>query len=456
MIITILAGLFVLSAVIIVHEFGHFFVAKLSGVFVKTFSIGFGRKILKKRFGETQYAISILPFGGYVKFAGEAEASSKDEKEPPSDEELSDRDIDPKRYFRQKRVLIRSAVVLAGPLMNYVLAVAIYISVFLVQGLQVIPATTIGEVKVGSPADSVGLEAGDRILAVDGTAVDDWGDVLDRIVEDKENLKILKISRNDSLLDIPFKSGMKDGYIVLGFYAHLAPKIGRVKKDSPAERSGMQIGTIIKAINDTTVNSYYDVERIIHEHPSEPLVIKWTFNNIEHEDTLIPEAKKVLKEGSKTETTIVGQIGVGPFYAKEPVGFFPAVRMGYRSSKNMTLEILSFLKLLFTGKAGVDSLGGPIMITQMAGDMARWGFNYLLYFLAFFSINLSIFNLLPVLPFDGGHLFFFVIEGITRRKVKDRVREVLSQVGFILLIILMIFVVVMDISRCSGTTPGVL
>ena len=119
----------------------------------------------------------------------------------------------------------------------------------------------------------------------------------------------------------------------------------------------------------------------------------------------------------------------------------------------MIKEITSFLALLLTGRAGVDALGGPILITQMAGDMARWGFNYLMYFLAFFSVNLCIFNLLPILPFDGGHLALFLYEGVTRRRVNKRLRELLAQAGFVLLILLMVFVVVIDLARCTGSSP---
>jgi len=457
MYITLLAGLFVLSVVIIVHEFGHFIVAKITGVFVKTFSVGFGRKLLKKRWGETQYALSVLHFGGYVKFAGETEEGEEEKKErAPEDDEISDSDIDPARYFRNKKIPVKSMVVFAGPLMNYILAVFIYVGVFFFQGLQVLPTTTIGEVIGGTPADSVGLQVGDEIVAIDGKPVHDWSEVLDEVLENRDSTKIIKVARNGETFGIPFKSGMKDGYVVLGFRAYIPARIGRVKLESPAYKAGIRRGAVIEAINDTIITSYHDIERIIHAHPEEKLVIRWSLDGIAHTDTIVPEAKKVLKEGSKTETTVVGQMGVGPYYENKKIGILKSFGMGFSSANGMVAEILGFMKMLLSGKAGMDTLGGPILITQMAGDMARWGFNYLLYFLAFFSINLCIFNLLPVLPFDGGHLFFFLVEGVTRRKVKDRYKEILTQAGFILLIVLMVFVVLMDLSRCSGISPGVL
>lgn len=456
MLTTILAGAFVLSVVIMVHEIGHFAVAKWLGVYVKTFSIGFGRKILKKRIGETQYAISILPFGGYVQFAGESGEEEKDDKKKRDPDEIPDSEIDPSLHFRNKRGVVKSAVVLAGPLMNYIAAILIYVFVYYAQGMQVIPTTTIGRIAAGSPADSVGLRVGDTIAAVDGRQVSDWNGLIDEMVVDQDSVKTLTVRRESRELSVDFKSRVEDNMIELGFYPHIPARVGRVKRDSPADHAGMDRGAVIEAINDTSISNYYEIERIIHANPEKPLFITWSMDGVAHQDTILPEAKKVLEEGSKTETRVVGQIGVGPYYESRPVSLFSSIQMGFLSANGMIVEILGFMKMLFTGKAGIDSLGGPILITQMAGDMARWGFNYLLYFLAFFNINLFIFNLLPILPFDGGHLFFFGVEGITRRKTKDRLREILTQAGFILLILLMVFVVVMDISRCSGVTPGVL
>ena len=457
MLITAIAGIFVLGVVILVHEFGHFFVAKISGIFVKTFSIGFGKKILRKRIGDTDYAFSALPFGGYVKFAGEIDAASDDSEpleEEPSGDEIPDSEIPPEKYFKNKSIPIKSAVILAGPLMNYVLAIVIYTLVSYAQGLPVISTTTIGHVKAGSPADSCGLMVGDKILAVNGKQIADWDEMIDTILVNRETPKNFQIVRDADTLAVDFKSKVENNLIQLGFRPLLPAVIGNVKRDAPAYRAGMRAGAVIEAINDTAIVSYYDIEQTIHPRPEIPMTVRWSQDGVTHLDTLIPEAKKVLKEGTKTEMTTVGQIGVGPSYEREPIAFTTAIRLGFRATWRMTTDILSFLKMLFTGKAGIDSLGGPILITQMAGEMARWGFHYLLYFLAFFSINLCIFNLLPLLPFDGGHLSLFLYEGITRRKVNRRVREILTQAGFILVILLMIFVVILDVSRCAGSSPS--
>jgi regulator of sigma E protease len=455
MLITLFAGAFILSIVIIVHEFGHFIVAKKLGIFVKVFSIGFGRKILKKRLGETVYAISALPFGGYVKFAGESEdGDSKEAPRGQDADEIDDSEIDPKRYFINKRPLVRSAVVFAGPFFNYVLAVVIYVGMFAIQGLRLPPTTTtIGEIAAGSPADSVGLMVQDKILSISGIDVANWEEIVDVIIEEKDTVMTFTIDRGGEIKDIDFKCRIDGKRIEIGFFPLISNSIGQVKRDGPAYRAGMRPGDTIEAINDTTIASFYDIERIVHANAEVPLQIRWSSEGSVHIDSITPVSKKMLKAGSRTEFQIVGQIGVGPSYNNERVPIHRAVVMGFNSSNNMIKEILSFLKLLFTGQAGVDALGGPILITQMAGDMARWGFNYLIYFLAFFSINLCIFNLLPMLPFDGGHLTLFAYEGIARRRVNRRLKDLLTQGGFILLILLMVFVVVIDLTRCTGNSP---
>jgi len=456
MLITILAGVFILSIVIVVHEFGHFIVAKKLGIFVKVFSIGFGRKLIKKRFGETVYAISALPFGGYVKFAGETE--SGEEKEAPRGrdaDEIADADIDPHRYFINKHPAVRSAVVFAGPFANYVLAVLIYVAMYVGQGLRVPPqTTTIGDIDAGSPADSVGLLTKDAILDVGGKRVTNWDEIIDAVWDRREDVMPLEILRGHDTLTVDFKCRIEDNRVNIGFYPYISSLIGQVKRDGPAYRVGMRPGAVVQAINGAPTESFYDIERIVHASPKVPLVVRWSQAGVEHEDSITPVPKRVLKEGSKTEFEIVGQVGVGPAYRNERVPLPRAIVMGFESSTRMITEILSFLKLLVTGRTGLDAVGGPILITQMAGDMARWGFNYLIYFLAFFSINLCIFNLLPILPFDGGHLTLFIYEGVARRRVNRRLRDVLTQAGFVLLVALMIFVVVIDLTRCAGSSPA--
>lgn len=464
---TLIAAAFVLGVVVLVHEFGHFIVAKVSGIYVKTFSIGFGRKILRRRMGETDYAISILPFGGYVKFAGESELYDDEEEDAEAEanrprtiedlgagDEVPDHLIPRERYFTTKPPLIRAAVLFAGPFFNYVLAVLIYIGIFLFHGVEVAPTARVGVVDRGGPADSVGLEAGDDIVAIDGSPVKDWYDVEEAFAKDPTAVKQFTVRRDSAELNIDFKAESEAEGIDIGFAPYLSAKIGRVPRGKPAYEAGMRPGAVIEAINDTLVTGYEDVRRMVNASPDKALWVEWRQDGVAHADSITPEPTQVLAPGSTTKFTVVGVIGIAPSYDRVKQSLGQSLAGGFHEANSKIEQIVWYLGKLITRKMGVKTLGGPILIAQMAGDVANWGFDYLMLFLAFFNINLCIFNLLPVLPFDGGHLAIIGIEGIIRRPLNRRLRGWLTQGGFVLIILLMVFVVLLDLSRCAGSTPG--
>lgn len=458
MLTTIIAGAFVLGVVVVVHEFGHFIVAKLGGVYVKTFSIGFGKKLLRHRHGETVYALSALPFGGYVKFAGESELSDEPEPQPEAPrgrlDEVPDSEIPRSRYFTTQRKLIRAAVLVAGPFMNYVLAVFLYAGVFLFQGVSVIPTTVVGEVVADGPAARAGIVPGDSIVAVAGQPVADWYGIESLLIEAAGTPREVELRRDGTTQRVALTPGREGGRVTLGLYPYVSSRIGRVQKGKPAAKAGIAQGAVLEAINDTLVTSYEDVRRMVNASPGRPLYIRWTQDGLAHADTIIPEAKDVLKPGSTSEFMTVGVIGIGPYAERRREGVLASLAGGFDTANTMIVQIVGYVRQLFMGEMGIKTLGGPILIYQMAGDVANWGFDYLLLFLAFFNINLCIFNLIPVLPFDGGHLALLAWEGVSRRPINRRVREWMMQGGFILIILLMGFVLVMDLARCSGSAPG--
>jgi regulator of sigma E protease len=458
MLTTILAGLFVLGVVIIVHEFGHFIVAKVSGVYVKVFSIGFGKRLLRWRRGETVYAISALPFGGYVKFAGESDLADIPPPDPDKPlgplDETPDSEIPRERYFTTQRKLIRAAILLAGPFMNYLLAVFLFVGVYLVQGLNVIPTTRVGEVTADGPAALAGIAPGDTIVSIEGARVQDWYDVETLLMDDPSERKTIVVRREGREREISFEPKVEKRQVSLGMFAFVSSRVGRVQKNGPAHRAGIENGAVIEAINDTLVTTYADLVRIINANAGNPLYVRWTIDGLAHADSIVPEPKQVLKSGSTSEFATVGIIGIHAYAERRREGFFTSIANGFGAANATTAQIVGYLGLLFTGQMGVSTLGGPITITQMAGDVANWGFDYLLGFLAFFNINLCVFNLIPLLPFDGGHLAILAIEGVMRRPVNRRVRDWLTQGGFVLIILLMAFVLVLDLSRCAGSTPS--
>lgn len=458
MLTTIIAGFFVLGVVIIVHEFGHFIVAKFAGVYVKVFSIGFGKKLLRWRHGETVYALSALPFGGYVKFAGESDLTDTPEPEPlippgPLDE-VPDSEIPRSRYFTTQSKWIRAAVLLAGPFMNYLLAVLLFIGVYFVQGVDVWPTTRVGEVVVDGPADLAGIAPGDTIVTIDGASVRDWLDVEKLLLDEPSQSKAIVVRRDGLDRKLSFTPETEGKRVALGLSAFASSKVGRVQKGKPAYRAGLEEGSVIEAINDTLVTTYADLVRIVNANAGKSLYIRWSNEGLAHADSVIPEPKDVLKSGSTSEFTSVGIIGIHPYMERRREGFFTAVGSGVATANAVTGQIVWYLGQLISGKMAVKTLGGPITITQMAGDVANWGFDYLLSFLAFFNINLCVFNLIPLLPFDGGHLAILGIEGVMRRPINRRLRDWLTQGGFVLIILLMVFVLVLDLTRCAGSTPG--
>lgn len=440
MVLTIVAFFFVLSVVVLVHELGHFLVAKLNGIFVVTFSFGFGPKLLRKRIGETEYAISVLPFGGYVKFGGE----TPEDEEKGTDTEVS---VAEDRMFRNKSPQRRMLVVLAGPAMNFILALLVYIMSLWIQGVYINPSREVLEVEKGSPAAEAGFLPGDRILFINGERFDYWGELNNLVVFEPGVSSSFTVLRGaDTLaLDVSPAYDRETGLWELGIRSPLPPKIGTVKKDSPAENAGIKTGAVVLSINDTTVTKYSDLERMIHPSPGEPKSFRWEFEGKIYSEVITPDAVDAPSEGSRLDVIKIGQIGIGPYYERKGISFFEAAELGTRAFTGLLIGIIDFLGKLFTGKATLRAVGGPLRVGIMAGDMIRWGFSYLIYFLAFFSLNLAIFNLLPILPFDGGHFVLYLTEFVSGRRLGQRTQQVMMQVGFIILIILMVFVLSLDI-----------
>ncbi len=440
MLLTFFAFFFVLSIVVFVHELGHFVVAKLNRMYVITFSFGFGPKLLRKKIGETEYALSALPFGGYVKFAGEPGEES-------GDESTAGAAVPPERMYRNRPALGRMSVVLAGPAMNFILALLVYIFGLYIQGIFVNPSTVVNEIDPGSPAEEAGLRIGDRVIAVDGQPIRYWMQV-DEILEERRGeptaYTVVRAGDTIAVTMTPRYDEQTESYRI-GVTSHAPPRIGDVKKDSPAERAGLRSGALILSINDTSVTMYADLEKRIRPNIGRPLKFIWEYEGELHTAMITPASVEAAAEGDRLDVVDEGQIGVGPYYEKVRISFAEASVYGWRAFAGLLDAIIDFLRKLFTGRATIRAVGGPLRVGVMAGDMIRWGFSYLVYFLAFFSLNLAIFNLFPILPFDGGHFVLALIELVTRRKIGMRVQQALAQVGFVILVVLMVFILTVDI-----------
>jgi regulator of sigma E protease len=348
---TIISFIVVLGVLIFVHELGHFLLAKMMGVGVEKFSLGFGPKIVGRTIGMTEYRISAIPLGGYVKMVGES-----------PDAELDDSLLS--LSFSHKGLLKRSLIVLAGPTFNLLLAVLIFFAFFQISGYPIVEPE-VGEVQEGMPAQVAGIRAGDRVIAIDGTPVDRWDEMAELIKKSQGRPLRIQVLRKDETLSVT-----------------VAPKIVSTKN-----LFGEQVERYVVGITASGVST---IQRL---NPIQAL-------------------------------------GHG-FYQTWQIAKLTVVAVG---------KIIS-------GTLSAETLGGPIMIAQMAGEQAKAGVVNFIFFMALLSVNLGIINLLPIPVLDGGHLLFFLIEAVIGKPVNIKMRERAQQVGIFVLILLMIFVIYNDIDK---------
>ncbi len=445
MLIYVIATVFVLGILILIHELGHFLVAKSVDIRVPRFSIGLGPRLLGFKWGETEYRLSAIPFGGYVKMAGEASGEfiegggdeAEDEKTEPSP-----------RDFDQKPIWARLIVVSAGSAMNYIWAFLIFIFLAYYLGVPYLPLTEIGKLDWGEGeplAELSGLKEGDRILAVNHVDVEYWSDMFAQLTDESKPLSIAWIDDAGGMHEAVFPSidmGTRERLVEV-LRPAIPPRVGSVQKDSPAEDAGFREGDIIKSVQGVRVTNWEEAVRLIKVNPEVELQVK-----VERGDSMvtlnvIPE-RRVLPRDNETFQE-VGQIGILSDLPTRELSFFQSIRQGAEESYYISAFILMTVKQLVTGEISPRMLGGPVMIGEMAGSRARWGFSHLMRFMALFSINLAILNILPIPVLDGGHILFLLIEKLRGgRPLPENVRLRLSQAGMILLILLMVYVTAND------------
>ena len=458
--ITLLASIFTLGLVVIVHELGHFLLCKLFGVYVKTFSVGMGPKILVRRWGETEYALSLIPFGGYVKMAGEGmmeeiqDTGTLDQRKYPLGTEAGneeragvDDDIPADRKFLNKPAWQRLLIFVAGPLFNLVLAYIIYTGLFLHLGLPINPVTEIGTVVADSPAGRAGLQPGDVILAVGGQPVNDWYAMLDGLYEeaglaDGDTMAApvrLSVERDgDTITALVQLSRSEDtSHWVLGCDPH-DNLVGRVQRNGPADKLGLQSGDRIVRVDGVDIRSHRQILEIVQVSAEKPLLLEWEREGEIISGTVVPEAYEIMPD------SLVGRIHYEKLQENQPLGIIEAFGKGRQQTWLTTSSTARELWRWVRERMGLESVGGPIRIAQVAGEMARWGFDRLLIFIAFFSVNLFLLNLLPIPVLDGGHVLFLLLEVARGKPVDERVQGIATQLGLIILLLFMTVVLVQD------------
>ncbi|MBI4532131.1 MAG: RIP metalloprotease RseP [Candidatus Latescibacteria bacterium] len=428
MLITLLSWLFVIGVLIFIHELGHFFVAKWVGIRVERFSLGFPPRLIGKRVGETDYCISAIPFGGYVKLSGIADVGAVESHGAPWE-------------FGAKSILERVGVILAGPLMNFLFAFIVIFSLVYFVGSPVHRTTKVGVVDPGSSSEQAGLQAGDQVKTIAGRPVAHWNEIIEGLGT-VEGGTTIEVVRDGHVLSLTFEHRVGEE---VGIDPFLPPRVGSVQKGAPADRAGLTSGDLMTAINGEPVHQWYEMQEKIRALPKQEIFIEWERGEKRMSARVTTDAM-IDREHPEVR---YGQIGItlGADYTYLPVGTLEALKVGMGSTVRIVTDLVHLLVQMVTGNLSRDTLGGVITIAKFAGDAARVGIGELFGFMAFLSINLGFFNLLPIPVLDGGHLLFLGIEAVIRRPLPLRQREIVQQIGAILLIFLVIYVTFNDIHR---------
>ncbi len=427
---TLLSFLFVLGVLIFVHELGHFLAARRLGIRVLTFSLGFGPKILKFTRGDTEYCVSAIPLGGYVKMAGE---SPDDPRSGAPDEFLS------KTKWERFQVLIM------GPVMNIVLAVVV-MAIVLAQGAEV-PAyedqpPVVGAVKMNSAAERAGIVPGDRILTVAGDNVPTWKDMAIAISMKANRSVAVTLNRDGRTMSFDVMPSAEGRYEIgdLGVLPDVSPIAQKVDPKDPAARGGMQAGDVIYAVNGARMIFPEDLKAVIAKHPGEPI-------DVEVRRAGAPVHLSITPDKRPTG----GWIGITMVEATRSFkpGPFEAVKLSVVQNATSGVMIFKILGGLFTGSTSVRQLQGPVGIAQLSGESAEAGFIQLLSLMAVISLNLGLLNLMPVPVLDGGHILIMALEGVARRDFSMAVKEKMLLAGFVVLMMLMVTVIYNDLTRIT-------
>lgn len=447
----ILSAIVVLGPLVALHEWGHYIVARLCGVKVLTYSIGFGPKLLSWTSKKTNinYAISAIPLGGYVKMLDERESEVA-----PEERHLA---------FNNQKPWKKIAIVFAGPLMNFVIAIFLYWVLFMTP--TDVLSTKIGSIAKNSPASQTSLQVGDEIVAIDQKPVQNWQDInyalANRMGETGSIQLTVNRQQQSENVAVPIQQFMQtkdgssespiDSFGAMPWQPTIVPIVGEIQPDSPAQRQGLQSGDKITAVNGMAITDWLSFTKIVRENPEKTLTITVERGGKSVDLKIMPRATKD-NMGNR-----FGQIGAGvkavnsqvPAEFRKTIQYNPVESVSKAVDKTYDLSVMTLTSMgkMLTGLIGIENLSGPITIAKVANQSFDFGWQAVLSFMAIISISLAVLNLLPIPVLDGGHIVMYTYEAIVGKPLPEGVQVVGINVGLILLAGFMLLAIGNDISR---------
>ncbi|MBD0305417.1 MAG: RIP metalloprotease RseP [Nitrospiraceae bacterium] len=435
--------LLVLGVLVSFHELGHFLAARWVGVKVLKFSLGFGPKLFGRQVGETEYLVSAVPLGGYVKLFGEEETEAL----TPEDK---------RRSFAHQKLPKKFLIVAAGPGFNFLLAFLIFagwlstgVPLFVPSFRDLTP--DVEAIRPHSPAEEAGLQVGDRIIRVNDKEISTRNEVAEAVAKSNGRPVALDIRRGDQVKTfivtpsaVPARDPGEAAY-VLGI-EETAPLVTAVMAGSPAMAAGFRDGDRVISIEGQPIQTWSQMTTFVKESPHRPLRFEVDRDGQRLSLSVTPTAEKAVVDGKPAEVGKIGVSGPGRSVIRS-AGPLMAVFHGLEATWGWTeLTAVGIYKMVI-GEISRSNIGGPLTIASISGEAASQGASSVVFLIAILSINLGVLNLLPIPILDGGHLLFFGIEAILRKPLRERQREIAQQVGLLLLVGIMVFAFWNDIDR---------
>lgn len=437
--------LVVLGVLVAFHELGHFLAARWVGVKVLKFSIGFGPKIFGRQVGETEYLVSAVPLGGYVKLFGE------DETEATTPE-------DRRRSFSHQDLWGKVLIVAAGPGFNFILAYVIFAGWLSTGSPLFVPtfrdlSADVEALVPGSPASVAGMEVGDRVVRVNGKEISTKTELLDLVSRSNGQPISLEVRRGGQLKTLTAtpvrmtgdEASTDEPLYTIGI-EEMPALVTSVMHGSPASLAGLQPGDRVVAIEGHTIYTWAQMTTHVREHPETPLKFEVLREGTRTTLTVTPASEKLTVNGQTSEVGKIGISGPGRSLMRSD-NVAEALYHGLEATWGWTELTAIGLYKMVVGDISSKNIGGPLTIANISGEAASQGASSVVFLIAILSINLGVLNLLPIPILDGGHLLFFLIEGILRKPLGERQREVAQQVGLVLLVGVMIFAFWNDLER---------